>query len=164
MLVFDCAIKLLSLIMKSLAQVSIDMVVAIRQPDDENRRLLNSCQCVNTGHKLVSHGKSFSCSIFLLRMILPLSLAWRQVHYLKNGNGAGHQRILSSQEDFNDCGMRVLCEGRRRALHRWRYRFDLPRMPHENAACEKKLKLESYVEQQFSRKEGLGNDRRWPQW
>ena len=117
MLVFDCAIKLLSLIMKSLAPVNIDIVVAARQVDDENRRLLNSCQRVNTGHKLVNHGKLFSCSVFLLRMILPLSLALRQVHYLKNGNGAGHERILSSQEGFNDCGMRVLCEDRRRALH-----------------------------------------------
>jgi len=50
--VFDCAVKLLSLIMKSLALGSMDMVV-VRQIDDGNRRLLNSCQRVNTGHKLL---------------------------------------------------------------------------------------------------------------
>jgi len=45
--------------MKSLAPVNIDMVVAARQVDDENRRLLNSCQRVNAGHKLANHGKFF---------------------------------------------------------------------------------------------------------
>jgi len=50
------------------------MVVA-RQIDDENRKLLNSCQRVNSGHKLSYHGEFFPCSIFLLRMILPLNLA-----------------------------------------------------------------------------------------
>ena len=82
--VFDCAVKLLSLIMKSLAPVNIDIVVAARQIDIKNRRLLNSCQRVNTSHKLSYHGEFFPCSICLL-MILPLNLALRQVHYLEIG-------------------------------------------------------------------------------
>jgi len=57
MLVFDCAIKLLSLIIKSLAPVKMDMVAA-RCIDNENRRLLNSCQRGNTGHKLSNQGLS----------------------------------------------------------------------------------------------------------
>jgi len=108
--VFDCAVKLLPLIMKSFASGNMDMVV--RQIDDGNRRLLNSCQCVNTGHNLSCHSEFFPCSILPLQMILPLYLALRQVHYLKNGNAAGHERIVSSPKVFNDCGMRVLCESR----------------------------------------------------
>jgi len=57
---------------------------------------------VNTGHKLTNHGEIFPCWMFLLRMILPPNLALRHVHYLKNGNAAAHERILSSQEGFND--------------------------------------------------------------
>jgi len=131
--VFDCAVKLLPLIMKSFASGNMDMVV--RQIDDENRRLLNSCQCVNTGHKLSCHSEFFPCSILPLQMILPLYLALRQVHYLKNGNAAGHERIVSSPKVFNDCGMRVLCESRSVV----RYWFDLPRMPHDHAAWEKEF-------------------------
>ena len=114
--VFDCAVKLLSLIMKSFASGNMDMVV-VRQIDDGNRRLFNSCQCVHTGHKLSYHGEFFPCSIFLLEMILPLYLALRQVHYLKNGTAAGREWIFSKKEGFNDCGMRMLCEARSRALH-----------------------------------------------
>ena len=55
--------KLLSLIMKSLASGNIDMVVAARQVDGQNRRLLNSCQRVNTGHKLTNHSEFFPCSL-----------------------------------------------------------------------------------------------------
>ena len=66
---------------------------------------------------------------------LLLNLAPRQVHYLKNGNTAGHERIVSSTKVFNDCGMRVLCES-----SVVRYWFDLPRMPHENAAWEKEFR------------------------
>jgi len=32
----------------------------------------------------------------------PPNLALQDVHYLKNGNATGHERILSSQEGFND--------------------------------------------------------------
>ena len=67
---------------------------------------------------------------------LLLDLAPRQVHYLKNGSAAGHERIVSSPKVFNDCGMRVLCESRSVV----RYWFDLPRMPHDHAAWEKKFR------------------------
>ena len=115
MLLVVC-MKLLSLITKSLASGNMDMVVA-RTMDDENRRLLNSCQCLNTGHKLSYHGELFPCLIFLFQAILPFNLPPRQVHYLKSENAAGYEQILSNQKGFNDCGMRVLCEGRSRALH-----------------------------------------------
>ena len=72
MLVIDCA-KLLSLTMKSLALGNMDMLVE-RQIDDESRKLLNSCQRVNAGHKLSYRGEFFPCLIFLLQMILPLNL------------------------------------------------------------------------------------------
>jgi len=62
--VLDCAVKLLSLIMKSLALGSMDMVV-VRQIDDGNRRY--SCQRVNTGHKLTNHNEFFPFSISLQR-------------------------------------------------------------------------------------------------
>jgi len=97
--VFDCEMKLLSLIMKSLASGN---MVVVRQIDDGNRRLLNSCQRLNTGHKLANHGEFFPCSIFLLRMIFPPNLALQQVYYLKNETAARHEWILSSQEGFND--------------------------------------------------------------
>ena len=109
--VFDCAVKLLPLIMKSFASGNMDMVV--RQIDDGNRRLLNSCQCVNTGHKLSCHSEFFPCSILPLQMILPLYLALQQVHYLKNGTAAGREWIFSKKEGFNDCGMKA----RSRSLH-----------------------------------------------
>jgi len=50
--------KATTLTMKSLALGNIDMVVA-RQIDDESRKLLNSCQRVNAGHKLSYHGEFF---------------------------------------------------------------------------------------------------------
>jgi len=68
--VFDFAVKLPPSIMTSLAPVNIDMMVAARQVDDENKRLLNSCQRVNTDHELSYHGEFFPCSIFLSYLIL----------------------------------------------------------------------------------------------
>ena len=100
---------------------------------------------MSTGHKLANHGKFFPCSIFLLRMILhPIShyktsIIWK-MGTLQDMNGYCPAKRASM------IGMRVLCEGRSRALCRWRYRFDLPSMPHE-----KKLKIESCVEQQRQR-------------
>ena len=98
-------LKLLSLIMKSLAQENMDMVVA-RQIDNGKRKLLNPCQRVNTSHELSYHGKFFpcSCSVFLFQ----LNFVLQQVHYLKKENAAGHEQILSSQKGFNGCCMRVL--------------------------------------------------------
>jgi len=114
MLVIDCA-KLLSLTMKSLALGNMDMLVE-RQIDDESRKLLNSCQRVNAGHKLSYRGEFFPCLIFLLQMILPLNLVLWQVHCMRNGNAVWHERIVSNRKGFNDCRMRVLCEGKKAEL------------------------------------------------
>jgi len=47
----------------------------------------------------------------------PIQSCTTTRYYLENENAEGHERILSSQKDFNDCGMRVLCKGGSGALH-----------------------------------------------
>jgi len=96
MLVFDCAIKLLSLVIKSLAPVNMGMVAA-RCIDNENRRLLNSRQRGNTGHKLCNQGELFPCWIFLFQMILSFNHALRQAYSRRNKSAEGHERISCSQ-------------------------------------------------------------------
>ena len=94
MLVFDCAIKLLSLVIKSLAPVNMGMVAA-RCIDNENRRLLNSRQRGNTGHKLCNQGEL--CWIFLFQMILSFNHALRQAYSRRSKSAEGHERISCSQ-------------------------------------------------------------------
>jgi len=80
-------------------------------------------------------------------LILPFNLALRHVHYLENENAEGHERILSSQKDFNDCGMRVLCKGGSGALHSIDENFALihPGCHMKMLVGKKKLKIEFYI-------------------